>query len=213
VSYKVKEIFYSLQGEGTNSGRPAVICRLSGCNLWSGREQDRQSAQCLFCDTDFVGTDGHLGGSYPSASALIEAVSSCWPVAREKGIGRLVVMTGGEPLLQLDHALLQALHTADFHVAVETNGTLPGLPGIDYLTVSPKAGTRLVLRTGFELKIVYPQPRLDPQDYADLQFEHFIIQPRAGPEGENNQVLAMRFCLENPQWRLSLQLHKLLGLQ
>jgi 7-carboxy-7-deazaguanine synthase len=210
MSYTVKEIFYTLQGEGRNAGRPAVFCRLSGCNLWTGREQDRHTATCQFCDTDFVGTDGPVGGSFPTPEALAAAVSAAWPES-ESG-KRFVVCTGGEPLLQLDAPLLAALHDAGFEVAIETNGTLPPVEGIDWVCVSPKAGSDLVVRTGDEIKLVFPQSGAEPERFEDLDFRHFFLQPMDGPEILANTRGALRYCLAHPRWRLSLQTHKLLGI-
>jgi 7-carboxy-7-deazaguanine synthase len=210
MSYTVKEIFYTLQGEGANTGRAAVFCRFAGCNLWSGREQDRADATCKFCDTDFVGTDGPGGGRFTTAENLAAAISDTWP-AHEPG-QRFVVCTGGEPLLQLDVALIQALHDQNFEVAVETNGTLAPPPGLDWLCVSPKAGAELQVRAGNEVKLVYPQSGLRPEDLEDLEFRHFFLQPMDGPERESNTALAVDYCLTHPRWRLSLQTHKLLGI-
>jgi 7-carboxy-7-deazaguanine synthase len=210
VSYAVKEIFYTLQGEGANTGRPAVFCRFAGCNLWSGREADRAEAVCRFCDTDFVGTDGPGGGKFAAAESLAAAVTAEWP-AREGG-SRLVVCTGGEPLLQLDRPLIEALHAEGFEVAVETNGTLAPPPGIDWLCVSPKAGASLVVHRGDELKLVYPQEGAEPEAFARLEFRHFFLQPMDGPDRERNTAAALRYCLTHPRWRLSLQTHKLLGI-
>jgi 7-carboxy-7-deazaguanine synthase (Cx14CxxC type) len=208
MSFAVKEIFYTLQGEGAQTGRPAVFLRFSGCNLWSGHEVDRAAALCTFCDTDFVGTDGPGGGHYASAATLAEKVASLWP-----GGGRpLVVCTGGEPLLQLSAALVEALHEHDFEVAIETNGTRLPPPGIDWICVSPKAGTELVLRRGDELKLIFPQPGAEPQRYERLDFRHFFLQPCDGPERERHTRLALHYCLEHPHWRLSLQTHKYLGI-
>ena len=208
MAYAVKEIYYTLQGEGANAGRPAVFCRFAGCNLWTGREEDRAAAQCSFCDTDFVGTDGPGGGRYEAAD-LAAAVSARWP----RGASRpLVVCTGGEPLLQIDTQLIAGLHRAGFEVAVETNGTVPAPPGIDWLSVSPKAGTDLVLRSGDELKLVFPQPGLDPARYLSLDFRHFYLQPLDGPDRDRHTRQATHYCLEHPPWRLSLQLQKLLGI-
>lgn len=211
MSYAVKEIFYTLQGEGANTGRPAVFCRFSGCNLWTGHEADRAEATCRFCDTDFVGTDGPGGGRFGSAADLARAVAAAWPAGEAAG-RRLVVCTGGEPLLQLDEALLAALHVERFEVAVETNGTLAPPTGIDWLTVSPKAGAPLVARRGDELKLVFPQPGAEPERYLDLDFRHFYLQPMDGPAAAANTAAALRYCLEHPRWRLSLQTHKLLGI-
>ncbi len=210
MSYTVKEIFYTLQGEGANTGRAAVFCRFAGCNLWSGREQDRADATCQFCDTDFVGTDGPGGGRFATAENLAAAVSDTWP-AHNPG-KRFVVCTGGEPLLQLDVALIEALHDRDFEIAVETNGTLPPPPGLDWLCVSPKAGAELQVRAGSEVKLVYPQSGLRPEDLEDLEFRHFFLQPMDGPERATNTALAVDYCLTHPRWRLSLQTHKLLGI-
>jgi 7-carboxy-7-deazaguanine synthase (Cx14CxxC type) len=208
VSYSVKEIFYTLQGEGAQTGRPAVFCRFAGCNLWSGREADRARAVCRFCDTDFVGADGSEGGRYPDCEALAAKIAALWP---SRGPARFVVCTGGEPLLQLDPPLIGALHARGFEIAVETNGTIPAPPGLDWVCVSPKAGARLVVERGDELKIVVPQPGLDPCDLAGLEFRRFSVQPMDGPERARNTELAMAFCRAHPQWRLSLQTHKLAG--
>jgi 7-carboxy-7-deazaguanine synthase len=210
MTYAVKEIFYTLQGEGANTGRPAVFCRFAGCNLWTGREQDRYEASCQFCDTDFLGTDGPGGGRFATAAELARAVDGAWPVAHPGP--RFVVCTGGEPLLQLDEELIAALHQAGFEVAVETNGTLPAPAGIDWLCVSPKAGTRLLLRSGDEFKLVYPQAGGEPERFERLAFQHFYLQPMDGPEREANTAAALRYCLAHPRWRLSLQTHKLLGI-
>ncbi|HJU16751.1 MAG TPA: 7-carboxy-7-deazaguanine synthase [Stellaceae bacterium] len=213
MSYAVKEIFYTLQGEGAQSGRPAVFCRFAGCNLWSGREEDRARAVCTFCDTDFVGVDGSLGGRYRDAAALAEGIAALWPPEDANGHagGRFVVCTGGEPLLQLDPPLIAALHARGFEIAVETNGTLPPPSGIDWLCVSPKAGAPFVLSGGDELKIVVPQHGLDPLDFARLAFRRFSVQPMDGPERARNTEWAIAFCLAHPQWQLSLQTHKLSG--
>ena len=210
MSYAVKEIFYTLQGEGANSGRPAVFCRFSGCNLWSGREADRETATCRFCDTDFVGLDGPGGGRFATADELGDAVAAAW--LGDQMRRRFVVCTGGEPLLQLDEPLLAALHARDFEVAVETNGTLAPPAGIDWLTVSPKAGATLVTRQGDELKLVYPQEGAEPERYLGLDFRHFYLQPMDGPSARANTAAALRYCLGHPRWRLSLQTHKLLGI-
>ena len=210
MTYAVKEIFYTLQGEGANTGRAAVFCRFAGCNLWTGREQDRADAVCQFCDTEFIGTTGPGGGRFASAEALANAVAAAWP-ADNPGM-RFVVCTGGEPLLQLDVSLLQALHGRGFEVAVETNGTQPAHPGIDWLCVSPKAGALLILDSGDELKLVFPQPGMDPAGYESLHFKHFFLQPLDGPEREANTAAALAYCLAHPRWRLSLQTHKLLGI-
>ncbi|HEX6617232.1 MAG TPA: 7-carboxy-7-deazaguanine synthase [Gemmatimonadales bacterium] len=212
MSYAVKEIFYTLQGEGANTGRPAVFCRFAGCNLWSGRESDRDEAVCRFCDTDFVGTDGPGGGKFRSAEALAASVAAAWPVG-EPGPGRrLVVCTGGEPMLQLDQPLLDALHAEGFEIAVETNGTLPPAAGIDWLCVSPKAAAPLVATAGDELKLVYPQDGAEPARYEGLAFRHFFLQPMDGPALDANTRAALEYCLSHPRWRLSLQTHKLLGI-
>lgn len=210
VSYTVKEAFLTLQGEGANTGRAAVFCRFSGCNLWTGREADRERAICRFCDTDFVGTDGINGGKFASADALAQHVESLWRGAAEH---RFVVCTGGEPLLQLDVALIEALHARGFRVAVETNGTISAPPGIDWLCVSPKAGSRTVQRTGNELKLVYPQENADPTAFEGWDFEHFYLQPMDGPALAANTALAVDYCLRHPRWRLSLQTHKLIGIR
>jgi 7-carboxy-7-deazaguanine synthase (Cx14CxxC type) len=212
MSYSIKEIFYTLQGEGANTGRPAVFCRFTGCNLWSGHEKDRASAVCQFCDTDFVGTDGPGGGNFASAADVAQAVSSGWPAQKDARVRPLVVCTGGEPLLQLDEALIAAFHQAGFEVAIETNGTRPAPPGIDWICVSPKAGTDLVLRSGHELKLIFPQESAGPELYENLDFQHFFLQPMDGPNREENTQLTLRYCLEHPRWRLSLQTHKLLGI-
>ena len=210
MSYAVKEIFYTLQGEGANTGRPAVFCRFAGCNLWTGREQDRETATCQFCDTDFVGTDGPGGGRFPTAEALARAIWEAWP--SESTERRFVVCTGGEPLLQLDSGLIEALHQASFEIAVETNGTLQPPDGLDWLCVSPKAGTELVIRSGDELKLVFPQPGADPTEFESLGFRHFFLQPMDGPDRDGNTAAALQYCLAHPRWRLSLQTHKLLGI-
>jgi 7-carboxy-7-deazaguanine synthase len=210
MSYAVKEIFYTLQGEGANSGRPAVFCRFAGCNLWSGREDDRAEAVCRFCDTDFVGTDGPRGGRFADASDLAAAVRGLWPAAA--GARPFVVCTGGEPLLQLDAPLIAAFHAEGCAVAVETNGTCPAPPGLDWICVSPKAGAPLALRGGNELKLVFPQQGLDPAGLEHLDFHHFFLQPMDGPERARNTERAVRFCLAHPRWRLSLQTHKLIGI-
>lgn len=213
MSYSIKEIFYTLQGEGANTGRPAVFCRFTGCNLWTGHEKDRASAVCQFCDTDFVGTDGTGGGQFASAVEVAHAVAAKWPTAQKSPrIRPLVVCTGGEPLLQLDEALTTSFHQAGFEVAIETNGTRPAPPGIDWVCVSPKAGADLILRSGEELKLIFPQAGAEPVLYENLDFQHFFLQPMDGPFREENTRLALRYCLEHPQWRLSLQTHKLLGI-
>lgn len=210
MSYAVKEIFYTLQGEGLRAGRPAVFCRFAGCNLWSGREADRATAVCRFCDTDFVGTDGTLGGKFADAQALAALIAAQWP----EGQGhRYVVLTGGEPLLQVDEALTQALHAEGFEIAVETNGSLPAPPGIDWICVSPKAGAPLVQRCGHELKLVYPQPGLDPAALQALDFEHFLLQPMDNPEQRANIRACIAYCQAQPRWRLSVQTHKVLDIR
>lgn len=210
MSYAVKEIFYTLQGEGRNAGRPAVFCRFAGCNLWSGREGDRASATCRFCDTDFVGTDGEGGGKFGDAADLARAIAKCWGGGGDTR--PFVVLTGGEPLLQVDAALLDALHGETFEVAVETNGTIAPPPGLDWVCVSPKAGAPVVLTKGDELKLVYPQPGLDPESFEQFGFDHFLLQPMDGPAREADAAAAIAYCLKNPRWRLSLQTHKLLGI-
>lgn len=212
MTYSVKEIFYTLQGEGAQSGRPAVFCRFSGCNLWSGREADRAQAACDFCDTDFTGTDGGGGGKFESADALADAVAALWPA--DAPLGRFVVCTGGEPLLQLDPALIDALHKRRFEVAVETNGTQP-VPGfVNWVCVSPKGGAPVVVSEGDEIKLVYPQPEPDaqPERFADLPFDHFFLQPMDGPDRAANTRACIDYCKAHPQWRLSLQTHKILGI-
>lgn len=209
--YKVKEMFYTLQGEGAQAGRPAVFCRFSGCNLWSGREEDRHKAICQFCDTDFWGTDGLNGGNYPTALDLAQKVASLWPVAQPHG-KPYVVCTGGEPMLQLDEDLVSAFHQLGFEVAVETNGTLAPPKGINWICVSPKAGTELVVTAGNELKLVYPQPGAEPVLYEHLPFDYFFLQPMDGPFQQQNTQLTLDYCLQHPHWRLSLQTHKLLGI-
>ena len=212
MTYTIKEIYYTLQGEGMNAGRPAVFCRFAGCNLWTGRESDRATAVCNFCDTDFVGTDGPGGGKFATADALARAVAEQWPRTAAGLSRKLVVCTGGEPLLQLDEAAVAAFHAAEFEVAVESNGTLIPPAGLDWICVSPKKGSDLVLKHGDELKLVYPQEGCDPAQYRGLAFEHFLLQPMDGPERERNTRLAMEYCLGHPDWRLSLQTHKLLGI-
>ncbi|MBM3275749.1 MAG: 7-carboxy-7-deazaguanine synthase [Candidatus Sericytochromatia bacterium] len=210
--YAVKEIFYTLQGEGANSGRPAVFLRFAGCNLWSGLERDRHTALCKFCDTDFVGTDGSGGGVFTTADALAEAVSATWSGQIPDDRPPLVVCTGGEPLLQLDDAAVAALHAAGFEVAIETNGTLRAPRTIDWICVSPKAHSDVVQRSGQELKLVFPQSGLDPAAFEDWDFEHHFLQPMDGPDVAENTRQAVAYCLMHPRWRLSLQLHKILGI-
>ena len=217
MTYSVKEIFYTLQGEGANTGRPAVFLRFAGCNLWSGREQDRESAVCRFCDTEFVGTDGVGGGKFETPEALAAAVAAAWSARgvawpAPGAVQPFVVCTGGEPLLQLDSALVAALRGRGFMVAVETNGTLAPPAGELWLTVSPKAGAPLKLTRGDELKLVYPQAGAEPERYAALEFRHFFLQPMDGPEKARNTRLATEYCLAHPSWRLSLQTHKLIGI-
>jgi 7-carboxy-7-deazaguanine synthase len=212
MSYAVKEIFYSLQGEGANTGRPAVFCRFAGCNLWSGREEDRATAICRFCDTEFVGTDGSGGGRFASALVLAQAVAARWPAQPSTRARPLVICTGGEPLLQLDEQLVSALHDGGFEIAIETNGTQLPPPGIDWICVSPKARADLVLRSGHELKLIFPQAGAEPSRFEHLDFQHFFLQPLDDPARALNTQLALRYCLEHPQWRLSLQTHKLLGI-
>lgn len=212
MPYRVKEIFASLQGEGVNAGRPAVFCRFSGCNLWSGREADRAQAACPLCDTDFVGTDGPGGGVFDSAAHLAEAIEETWRAETADTAHRLAVLTGGEPLLQADAALLDQLRGRGFFVAVETNGTVATTLALDWLCVSPKAGTTLALRSGDELKLVHPQAGLAPEACEHLNFRHFVLKPRAGPELERNTRLCLEYCLKNQRWRLGLQLHTILGI-
>lgn len=211
MAYSVKEIFYTLQGEGLHAGRPAVFCRFAGCNLWSGREVDRPDAVCRFCDTEFIGTDGPLGGKFLDASQLAEHIASLWPTTLEGR--RFVVLTGGEPLLQVDAALITSLHDHGFEIAIETNGTILAPPGIDWVCVSPKAGAPLVQTSGQELKLVFPQEGITPKSLESLSFEHFLLQPLDGPTRVENTLLATAFCQANPRWRLSLQLHKVLGIR
>jgi 7-carboxy-7-deazaguanine synthase (Cx14CxxC type) len=208
MTYAIKECFYTLQGEGAQAGRPAVFLRFAGCNLWSGREEDRAKAVCNFCDTEFVGTDGDGGGKFATPEALAEWVASRWP-----GGGKpYVVCTGGEPLLQLDEAAIQALHAKGFEVAVETNGTQPAPAGLDWICVSPKADAPVVLTQGHELKLVFPQPLAQPERFEHLQFEHFFLQPMDGLLKTRNTRAAIDYCLAHPQWRLSVQTHKVLGI-
>ena len=210
MSYAVKELFYTLQGEGAQTGRAAVFCRVAGCNLWTGREEDRVEAVCTFCDTEFVGTDGPGGGRFTSADALADAVLAAWP--RGAGGVPYVVCTGGEPLLQLDGPLVDALHHRGIAVAVETNGTQEPPAGLDWICVSPKAAAPLVLTAGNELKLVYPQPLAMPERFEALAFDHFYLQPMDGPDREGNTEAALRYCLAHPRWKMSLQTHKLLGI-
>ena len=210
MSYAVKEMFYTLQGEGLRAGRPAVFCRFAGCNLWSGREEDRATAQCTFCDTQFVGTDGDGGGKFETAELVAKAIAAKWP---KKGEGaRYVVFTGGEPLLQLDEALIRAMHAQGFEIAIETNGTLAAPDGIDWICVSPKAGNKLVQTRGQELKLVYPQAGAEPHNFETLAFDHFLLQPMWGDRTQENMRAAARYCMEHPRWRLSVQTHKWIGI-
>jgi 7-carboxy-7-deazaguanine synthase len=211
LSYAVKEIFLTLQGEGAHAGRASVFCRFAGCNLWSGREADREAATCKFCDTDFVGTDGTLGGRYASAAELANTVAAQWTAATDSN--RYVVLTGGEPLLQVDAALIDALHARGFEIGVETNGTIVAPEGLDWICVSPKGGSELVQRRGHELKLVYPQALAAPETFEGLAFERFSLQPMDGPEVAQNTVRAIDYCLRHPQWRLSVQTHKSLGIR
>ncbi|MEO8014488.1 MAG: 7-carboxy-7-deazaguanine synthase [Polaromonas sp.] len=211
MSYQIKEIFYTLQGEGSHAGRPAVFCRFAGCNLWSGREQDRASAICRFCDTDFVGTDGTLGGKFKNADALAEQIQAQWPAS--DSAYRFVVMTGGEPLLQVDSALIDALHARGFQIAVETNGTIAVPPGIDWICVSPKAGAPWIQREGHELKVVWPQPALDWAELQSARFTHRYLQPMDNPDQQRNTEACIALCLAQPAWRLSLQTHKITGIR
>jgi 7-carboxy-7-deazaguanine synthase (Cx14CxxC type) len=210
MSYAVKELFLTLQGEGVNAGRRAVFVRFAGCNLWSGREADRASAVCRFCDTDFVGTDGAGGGRFADADALADAVAAEWG---EGAADRFVVLTGGEPMLQVDDALVEALHGRGFAIAIESNGTLPAHPGLDWVCISPKAGSEVVQRSGDELKLVWPQPGSDPDAIEGWDFRHFLVQPLDSETAEANREAAIAFVLERPKWRLSLQTHKMLGLR
>lgn len=209
MAYFIKELYLTLQGEGAHSGRPAVFCRFTGCNLWSGREQDRPTAVCRFCDTDFLGTDGDHGGRFETAQDLAETVAALWT-----GTGNpYVVCTGGEPLLQLDELLIKAFHEQGLEIAVETNGTIPVPAGIDWVCVSPKANTKVVVTSGDELKLVYPQLGADPEQFEHLDFSHFYLQPMDGPRLEQNREMAIRHCQNHGRWRLSMQMHKLLGIR
>lgn len=212
MTYRVKEIHYTLQGEGSHAGRPAVFCRFSSCNLWTGREKDRARAICQFCDTDFVGTDGPGGGRFATAGSLAAAVRATWKGGAHARARPLVVCTGGEPLLQLDQRVVEAMHAEDFEVAVETNGTQVPPPGLDWICVSPKAGARLQLTRGDELKLVFPQEGVSPELFEGLDFPRLLLQPMDGPERDKNTRLAVEYCLAHPQWRLSLQTHKYLGI-
>lgn len=210
MSYAVKEMFYSLQGEGRHTGRPAVFCRFAGCNLWSGREEDRASAACSFCDTDFVGVDGDGGGRFHNAAALTAAIANMWTGPRDQFF---VVLTGGEPLLQVDDDLISALHESGFEVAIETNGSLPAPPEIDWITVSPKGRTSLRQTAGNELKLVFPQDDVDPSSFDHLEFDHRYLQPMDGHNRADNLAAAIAYCLQHPRWRLSLQTHKFMGIR
>ena len=210
MSYAVKEIFLTLQGEGAQAGRVAVFCRFAGCNLWSGREEDRAGAVCTFCDTDFVGMDGTKGGRYASAESLVATIAAEWGPGRER---RFVVLTGGEPLLQVDAALIAALHAEGFTIAVETNGTLPPPPGIDWVCVSPKADAALHITCGDELKLVYPQPDAPPERFEHLDFARFSLQPMDGPDLAANTAKTVAYCLAHPRWQMSVQTHKTLGIR
>lgn len=212
MAYSVKELFYTLQGEGANAGRPAVFCRFSGCNLWTGREADRAKSICQFCDTDFVGTDGPGGGKFKSAAALADAIAQAWPQGSHPQAKPMVVCTGGEPLLQVDEALIEALHKRGFEIAVETNGTQRAPEGIDWICVSPKAQAELVQTSGHELKLVYPQATAMPERFTHLNFERFYLQPMDGPAVAQNTADAVAYCMAHPQWRLSLQTHKILNI-
>ena len=213
MAYAVKEIFFTLQGEGRNAGRPAVFCRFAGCNLWTGREADRHKAVCQFCDTDFVGTDGAGGGKFATARELASAVARTWHDDGDSRARRYVVCTGGEPTLQMDVSLIDALHAEGFEIAIETNGTIAAPAGIDWICVSPKAGTTLLQRAGNELKLVFPQPAAMPEQFLELDFEHFLLQPMDGPLREENTRAALAYCLAHPRWELSLQTHKFLDIR
>jgi 7-carboxy-7-deazaguanine synthase len=208
LTYSVKEIFYTLQGEGAHAGRPAVFCRFSGCNLWTGRESDRATAVCQFCDTDFVGTNGEGGGKFADSTALAQSINALWPDSY--AASKYVVFTGGEPLLQLDAALIASMHAVGFEIAIETNGTLAVPDGVDWICVSPKMGSQLIVHKGSEIKVVIPQNNQSLQAYEALDFEHFFVQPMDGPLAEQNTRLAIELCKRNPKWKLSLQTHKLL---
>ena len=210
MTYSVKEIFYTLQGEGAQSGRPAVFCRFTGCNLWSGLEKDRETAVCGFCDTDFIGTDGPGGGKFKSAEELADAIAEKWPASRE-GVP-YVVCTGGEPLLQLGEELIDALHERKFEIAVETNGTIVAPLGIDWICISPKADAEVLQKSGNELKLVYPQNKIKPEDVADLKFDNFFLQPMDGENSKSSTQATVEYCLKHPKWRLSLQTHKILNI-
>lgn len=213
MTYAIKEIFYSLQGEGAQSGRPAIFCRFAGCNLWTGRQADREAAICTFCDTDFVGVDGVNGGKFRSAVSLADSIAALWAGGPREEEGGFVVCTGGEPLLQLDSALIDALHSRNFEVAVETNGTICAPRGLDWVCVSPKAAAPLIQRCGDELKLVFPQAGSVPAEFLDMQFDHFFLQPMDGPNFERHVETTVEYCLQHPQWKLSLQTHKILGIR
>jgi 7-carboxy-7-deazaguanine synthase len=210
MTYAVKEVFLTLQGEGAHAGRAAIFCRFAGCNLWSGREADREAAICRFCDTDFVGTDGTRGGRYASAPALVEAIEKEWGNGTDR---RFVVLTGGEPLLQVDSTLIETLHGGGFEIAIETNGTIVPPPGLDWICVSPKAGGELKVTEGNELKLVYPQDGARPEQFAGLNFQRFSLQPMDGPDRVGNTALAIAYCLRHPRWQLSVQTHKYVGIR
>ncbi|MEU8800769.1 7-carboxy-7-deazaguanine synthase [Spirillospora sp. NPDC048819] len=211
--YRIKEIFYTLQGEGSHAGRPSVFCRFTSCNLWTGREKDRHRAICQFCDTDFVGTDGPGGGRFQTAADLAAAVAKTWQGREHPRSRRYVVCTGGEPLLQLDREAVNALHAEGFEIAIETNGTCPAPEGIDWICVSPKAGTKIVLTSGNDLKLVYPQVGAEPERFEHLAFDRLLLQPMDGPDLVANTQAAIDYCLANPQWQLSVQTHKTLGIR
>lgn len=211
MTYSVKEIFYTLQGEGANAGRPAVFCRFAGCNLWNGREMDRATAVCKFCDTDFVGTDGSDGGKFKQAADLVDTVERLWPKGNDKR--RFVVLTGGEPMMQVDQSLIDEFHFRGFFIAVETNGSLEPPQGIDWLCVSPKAGSELIIKTGQELKLVFPQTGVDPDQYTNYNFEHFYLQPMDGILQRENTARAIDYCMLHPHWSLSVQTHKIIGIR
>lgn len=210
MTYSVKELFLTLQGEGVQTGRRAVFLRFAGCNLWTGREEDRARATCRFCDTDFVGTDGEGGGKFPDADSLADAALACWGIA--DGAAPYVVITGGEPMLQLDSPLIDSLHARGFEIGVESNGTIAAVPGIDWLCISPKAGSDTIQRSGDELKLVWPQPGSNWQAMESWDFDHFLLQPMDGPDLADNRAACVEFILKNPRWRLSTQTHKILGI-
>jgi 7-carboxy-7-deazaguanine synthase len=210
MTYSVKEVFYTLQGEGLRAGRPSVFCRFAGCNLWNGLEEDRLSAMCQFCDTDFVGTDGTLGGKFSNAQELANLIMSQWPDGKQN---KYVVLTGGEPLLQVDNLLIDALHKHNFEIAIETNGTILAPHGIDWICVSPKSGTEWIQKTGNELKLVYPQNGLQPKDVLTVGFEHYLLQPMDNILKKQNTIKAIEYCQANPEWKLSVQTHKILDIR